>query len=883
MKKIIILIIILVIFGSAIGSDLLVHRKINFTSVSRTAKAPILDGKLDDPCWKQAIVLKDFVLTAGDDGSPPKYSTQCYVLYDKTHLYVGFHCSEPDVSNLKSTSLQFDDLDILYDDRVEVFLDVNHDHRSYFEFAINPAGVMFDQTGYNRLNGSKTCDMEPRWNGRWRAKTSVDEEGWFAEFQIDVTSLGLKQLEDGMTWGANFARARKPHVNRGDEVFKKLPEGEAEYSAWAPVNDYIRETISNFHEPIEFGDMVFGDPGFSINEISFMSALYAFGPLGYPSEYGWNPLHVQYDVDKKRDVLLRLTVEPESVDSWESTQKITLESGGTINARYWIPEMLENKIVAQILDPKTKKQLYRTSYTELTAPFIEFNLEPLYTRKPSSVEPLQYRMLMDEETRSRTSIHMEFKSQNSDNVITSADITDLNKAGTFHPVFDIQKLRALPGGNYNINCILNNKDNGEEMARFGQNLTKFDLEFPEKFEVTEGQYSYGGITDHGVRVRYPFGTEFVFWAKASYIPFWDVDQAAMTNEFVENWGGGNQGCCEPMQDRENRYITVEILENSPARAVVHWRYALSDPHYQIYFNEWVDEYYMFYPDGVGVREVNLWANVSTRHESFEVLLAKPPGVQTEQLFDEKFATLTNLQGKGYSNKYLNKNRGFHRDFVAEHKEFVVEVHFKDRMHPFTVFSLRDDLLPGVTPDHVAVCARDIGHADRRGHWPASRYQIDGYNTPGLDVPHHGNIGNIQAEVDAKNQPTTWTYLIGIQDEGSEKANKHAHSWLYPGTMKITSTKTKYEGYDVSQRAHIIRMEKGAKRCDLQFLSEKKNLTNPVFVIKHSDRQIKEVSMAGKKLVTDDYKIGQSKNGDTVLFVDRDLEDGTKLSILFAKK
>lgn len=880
MKKIAILLVLIAIHGITMGGDKLVHREIRFTGVPYTSDVPVLDGKLDDPCWSNASILKDFVLTAGEIGSTPKYPTKCMLLFDDTHLYVGFHCKEPDVSTLKSTSLRFDDLDIIFDDRVEVFLDVNHDHRSYYEFAVNPAGVMFDQTGYNRLNGSKTCDMEPRWTGRWRAKTSVTEGAWFAEFQIDITSLGLKRLVEGVTWGANFARARKPHVNRGDETFKKKPEGVAEYSAWASVNDYIRETISNFHEPVEFGDIVFGDPQFDVSKISMMSALYAFGPLGYPSEYGWNPLKIEYAAENKQEVILKLAVEPETLDPWEFSKSLTLESGKSIDVQYWIPEMLENKIVAQFLDPKSKKQLYRTSYFELTAPFVEFNLEPLYTRNPSVIEPVQYRMLMDDKTRNSTSLQMDFQVQSTGEIVTSVDIDDLSAAKSFQPVFDIEQLRALQGGNYVIACVLKDRKTGDEMARFKQNLTKFDLELPAQFEAIDGQYSYGGITDRGIRVRYPLGVEFVFWAKASYIPWWDVDQAAMTNEFVENWGGGNQGCCEPMQDRENRYITAQIVEQSPARVVVHWRYALSDPHYQIYFNEWVDEYYTFYPDGVGIREVNLWANVSTRHETFEVLLAKPPGVQTEQLFDEKFATLTNLKGKGYSNKYLNKNRDFHRDFVAKHKEFIVEVHYKDRMHPFTVFSLRDDLLPGVTPAHVAVCARDIGHADRRGHWPASRYQIDGYNTPGLDVPHHGNIGNIQAEVDALNQPTTWTYLIGIQDEGSDKANKHAHSWLYPGSLKIKSSKSKYEGYDVSQRAHLISLEKGSKLCEFQFNAAKKVLTNPVFVMCGPYHSIKGVSVAGRKLSETDYQTGVSKDKDLVLFLNKTLKDGAEVTIRF---
>ena len=169
-----------------------------------------------------------------------------------------------------------------------------------------------------------------------------------------------------------------------------------------------------------------------------------------------------------------------------------------------------------------------------------------------------------------------------------------------------------------------------------------------------------------------------------------MEQAAMTNEFVECWGAGNQGCNEPMQDRECRYSKVELIENTPARAVVHWRYALSDPHYNIYRNEWVDEYYVLYPDGVGVRQVNLWPNSNTRHEMFKVLLAKPPMVHTEQMYDDLFATLTNLKGESQSNKEFTGNKKFYKEFLATDTDFIARVHFKDRMHPFTVFSFRDD-------------------------------------------------------------------------------------------------------------------------------------------------------------------------------------------------
>jgi len=844
------------------AEDELLHRKINFAAIPRTAAAPVIDGDLSDAAWQDAHVISNFILTAGDHGATAKHPTKAFLTWDDTHLYVAFRCEEPDVAGMKTTSKLTDDLDILYDDRVEVFLDVNHDHRSYIELALNSAGVQFDQTGFNRLNGSKTCDMAPSFNAFWRARTVVGQDFWTAELAIDATSLGIAKIEQGMTWGLNLARVRQPDIVKGEEFFKREPAGEAEYSAWAPVNDYIRETISNFHEPLAFGDVVFGDPGFEIKELAFKSALYAFGPVGHPSLYGLNPLDIDVATTSPKKVEIQLRVEPESLAPWQKSDEATLTSG-VLHTEYFIPERQENKIILSILDAETKQQLYRTSYIEIAPPFIEFNLYSLYTRNPQTVEPVAFRLLMDENTRRNSSLELKFKNAKNGMLIAVSQIDDLSGADQFTPVFDTPQLRALPGGAYAVQCLLKNAG-GEVVADFTQNLTKFDLTLPTQFTAEEGDFSYGGITNHAIRIRYPFAAEFVFWRDASYIPIWDMDQAAMTNEFIECWGAGNQGCNEPMQDRECRYSRVQLLEKSPARAVVHWRYALSDPHYNIYRNEWVDEYYTMYPDGVGVRQVNLWPNSNTRHEMLEVLLAKPPMVHTQQMYDDLFATLTNLKGESHSNKEFTGHKKLYNEFLASDNDFIIEVHFKDRMHPFTVFSFRDSLLPGVTRDHVTVISKEMASADQRGHWPASRYQIDGYNTVGLDVPNHGNIGNIQAEIDPKNQPQTWTFLIGAKEKGSDVDKLHAASWLYPADVAVSSGWT-YAGYDESERAYVVSAEEFVRRCEIN-LKSKKGVFDPVLRFENPGGKLIAVRQGKKALSADSYAAGASRDGATVVFV-----------------
>ena len=66
---------------------------------------------------------------------------------------------------------------------------------------------------------------------------------------------------------------------------------------------------------------------------------------------------------------------------------------------------------------------------------------------------------------------------------------------------------------------------------------------------------------------------------------------------------------------EIRRVT-SILESSPARAVVHWRYApcetrnyagsFADP--ITGWSDWVDEYWTVYPDGIAVRKQVLWSS-----------------------------------------------------------------------------------------------------------------------------------------------------------------------------------------------------------------------------------------------------------------------------------
>ncbi|HOX28943.1 MAG TPA: hypothetical protein PLQ76_07310, partial [bacterium] len=107
-----------------------------------------------------------------------------------------------------------------------------------------------------------------------------------------------------------------------------------------------------------------------------------------------------------------------------------------------------------------------------------------------------------------------------------------------------------------------------------------------------------------VVVAFPNGNRFVFWRGSGYVPFWaSPDNVGLTYEWIEASfeRNGLVDCIEVLQDKECRYSRVQIVESTPARVVVRWRYAIADLEYSIVDNEWGEETYTFYPDGFGVR------------------------------------------------------------------------------------------------------------------------------------------------------------------------------------------------------------------------------------------------------------------------------------------
>ena len=194
------LILALACATGALYADGLNAQEVRAVRAERLDGAPVqLDGRLEEAAWSRAAAGTDFTQFQPNPGAAASQRTEARVLYDDEALYVGMRLHDTEASRIASQLGRRDALD-LYSDWALVLIDSYHDRRTGFEFAVTPRGVQRDVLHYDDQN------MDLNWDGVWEVATSVDDEGWTAEFRIPLSQLRFSPAEDGTVWGVNFGR-----------------------------------------------------------------------------------------------------------------------------------------------------------------------------------------------------------------------------------------------------------------------------------------------------------------------------------------------------------------------------------------------------------------------------------------------------------------------------------------------------------------------------------------------------------------------------------------------------------------------------------------------------------------------------------------------------
>ena len=179
---------------------------VKIISAIRAAAPPVIDGVLDDACWKTVEVREDLVsVTQSRPGR-----TVVRLAYDAGHLYVAVEVFGRDATELDRGIAEFrqrpglktgwlpsysSGFANLYS--IELFLDPGRSLRNHYQFLFNAA--------------DQACG---HYRGQWNfpfapvpaSACRVDDGCWREEFVFPLQTANGTELKPGDEWGINLAR-----------------------------------------------------------------------------------------------------------------------------------------------------------------------------------------------------------------------------------------------------------------------------------------------------------------------------------------------------------------------------------------------------------------------------------------------------------------------------------------------------------------------------------------------------------------------------------------------------------------------------------------------------------------------------------------------------
>ena len=202
-----------------------------------------IDGKVDEPAWKGAVVFTDFLLA--DGVTKPTYRTEFRALWDEKYLYLSFVCQDPKIV----ATLTQRDGPVYSEDCIEAFLSTGSQLTHYYEFEFSPKNTVMDASDIQDEVERWRKDVNTSWNcAGLKTATHIEGQGknqrWSIEIALPFSSIGRdhKTPTIGQQWRTNFYRAEygmDPH----------------EDMCWSPIWGE-----SGFHTRDRFGHFVFAGP-----------------------------------------------------------------------------------------------------------------------------------------------------------------------------------------------------------------------------------------------------------------------------------------------------------------------------------------------------------------------------------------------------------------------------------------------------------------------------------------------------------------------------------------------------------------------------------------------------------------------------------------------
>ncbi|KPL12332.1 MAG: hypothetical protein AMS26_18220 [Bacteroides sp. SM23_62] len=441
-------------------------------------------------------------------------------------------------------------------------------------------------------------------------------------------------------------------------------------------------------------------------------------------------------------------------------------------------------------------------------------------------------------------------------------------------------------------------------GRFGAYYThlKYYDEWDALFRVGDHPDVVVQFDDSPIRV--------VFWRGTRYSPAWVMGNGQwMADQSAEYFDTIN-GCYEHMIDPHCLYSHVRIIENTPARIVVHWRYVpvsvrkqRSQVDEKTDWSDCIDEYYTFYPDGTGLRKVIQYTSGKPLGPSESIILCQP-GTKPEDNVHLDAMTLVNMKGEHYTYSWAEGAPAFEKGKNPENPVIQI-VNLKSQFKPFTILEKENNMEVFGHEQRP-----DVSHFPWWNHWPVAQNLCDGRYSQAADRPSHfslawggppfhdeaGNIikaresgseGDLKIGKDEDGQTvkTFWSsWMYGASKQTPGELARLARSWLQPPPLEIKNGDFMNEGYDFTQRAYVLNCtDKESDNLEMEILAGHDSpMVNICLVIKGWETDDIAVQLNDLELKENKgYRMGQRRGlerEDLIVWIDYESVNPCKLRI-----
>ena len=376
---------------------------------------------------------------------------------------------------------------------------------------------------------------------------------------------------------------------------------------------------------------------------------------------------------------------------------------------------------------------------------------------------------------------------------------------------DIEK-RILPG-----------EVNGQNAKYFGAYYTKLKYH-----DLWDNMWRTSDYPDVVVRFD-DLPVSVVYWRGPNYGPGWVTENNIwMCDQSSEIYN--YYGCAEHMADKQNRYSHVRIIEDTPARVLIHWRYAASDITYALANRKvWTDEYHYIYPDGTAVRYVKYRDEDWTGWQ--DVQFFSPPGETPEDQINLKALAVANLEGDIDTMDWTN---GIPQNKIKD--EVISVINFKSKYKVMVIYP--EDQIEGIGAwgEQERLDKSKTHFAGPWNHWPVSQMPNDGRYAPRQDRITHSALGG--------GGPHDFA-IYGFTDKNIEDLVPLGRFFNHaPGAEIIRGASQ--VNFMQSEKAYHVKVNAAEVLFKIR-ASKKSPVVNPAFVFENWNAKSASVSLNGNEL------------------------------------